>query len=230
MALNASKVESKGNGGTKQEPLAAGNYPARLVQVLDLGLQEQRPYQGQEKPPAQEIMLTYEFVDEFMKDEDGNEIEDKPRWLSETIPLHHLQADRAKSTMRYKALDPTLAYGGDFTKVLDTPCNVTIVQNAGKGQHAGKVFTNIAGISSMRPRDAQKCPDLVNPPKVFDVDDPDMEVFESLPEWVQDKIKTNLEFEGSALQDKLGGDDPVKKEKPKKEAPTEGTTGEDQPW
>lgn len=30
-----------------------------------------------------------------------------------------------------------------------------------------------------------------------------MEVFKSLPQWLQDKIKENLEFEGSALQEAL---------------------------
>lgn len=234
MALNASEVQGSGNNGSKQEPLEAGNYPARLVQVIDLGLQNQRPFQGQEKPPVNEIMLTYEFVDEFVKDEDGNDVEDKPRWLSETIPLHNISQDRAKSTMRYKALDPNMEFGGDFSKLLETPCNVTVVQNPGKGQHAGKVFTNIAGISTMRPRDAQKCPNLVNPPKVFDLDTPDMEVFGSLPDWVQDKIKSNLNFNGSELQNLLGNapEEPKeeKKKADKKEEPQDPVDGDDTPW
>ena len=57
------------------ELLEANNYPARVVQVIDLGLQAQRPYQGKDKPPAYEIMLTYELGTEFMRDED----EIKPR-------------------------------------------------------------------------------------------------------------------------------------------------------
>ena len=42
---------------------------------------------------------------------------------------------------------------------------------------------------------------MVNPPKLFDIDDPDMVVFKSLPEWLQ-KVMTedNLEFKGSALE------------------------------
>jgi hypothetical protein len=47
-------------------------------------------------------------------------------------------------------------------------------------------------------------PPLVNPPKVFDLDEPDMDVFGSIPEWIQKKIKGNLNFQGSVLQRNLG--------------------------
>lgn len=235
MALNASKI-----GGNKKEskfqmdPLEPGVYPTRLVQLIDLGLQPQRPYQGQEKPPAHEIMLTYEFVDEFLKDEDGNDVEDKPRWYSETIPLHPLIADRAKSTQRYNALDPEGKYGGDFVKCLSTPVNVTLVHN----QNGDKLYVNVANIAAMRPRDAAKCPELVNEPKYFDLDDPDVNVFGSLPEWIQDKIKKNLNFKGSKLEAALAGEvvpTNKKREEPKKAADFEPAgpdvgDGDDRPW
>lgn len=207
MGINAKKVASTGGSkGPKQEPIDAGTYPVRVAQILDMGLQPQRPYQGQEKPPAHELMITYEFLDEFCLDDDGNEDETKPRWLSETLPLRSLQADRAKSTQRYYALDPSEDFGGDFGQLVGMPAVVTIVQNAGKGKNAGNVYNNITGLSSMRPKDANKAADLVNPPKVLDLDEPDMEIFGSLPEWIQDKIKANLEFNGSALQRALGGE------------------------
>ena len=227
MGLNASKVEYKGGGDfVAQEVIAEGVYPGRLVQVLDMGLQAQRPYKGEDKDPVNEIMLTYEFVDEFMKDEDGNDIEDKPRWYSETIPLYPIQSDRANSTKRYKALDPKMEHGGDFAALTGYTCNVSIGHNPGRGKHEGKVFANIQGIGQMRPKDAEKCPELINPPKVFDLDAPDLEIFLSLPEWVQDKIKGNLEFGGSALAGLLDEDVPFDKEDSPKE---EGGT-DDEAW
>src|SRR5690606_29752920 len=129
------------------------------------------------KPPAYMISVTYELVDSFMVDEDGNELEDKPRWVSETFPIYSLQADMAKSTKRYLALDPEEVFEGDFSKLTDTPCNVTIVINK-KGD---KTYTNVANVSAMRPRDAAKCPELVNAARVFDLEQPDMDVFNSLP-------------------------------------------------
>jgi len=206
LALIAPKGAPKGNF-IPQANIEPGTYPARLVQILDLGLQAQRPYQGKDKPPAREIMLTYELVDCFMLDEKGEELEDKPRWISETLPFFGLYADKAKSTQRYKAFDPTEEHGGDFAALIESPINVTIVNNA-VGE---KVYDNVATISPMRPKDVDKCPTLKNPPKLFDLDKPSIDVFNALPEWLRDKIKANLEFKGSALDKLLGGkDEPVK--------------------
>lgn len=201
MALNAKKIGNGGGNRTPQANIEPGTYPARLVQIIDLGLQAQRPYQGKDKPPAQEIMLTYELVDTFMLDENGKELTDKPRWISETLPFYGLYADKAKSTQRYNALDPSGEFDGDFAKAIGQPINVTIVNNA-VGE---KVYDNIATISAMRPRDADKCPELVNPAKLLDLDAPDLDVFNALPEWLRDKIKSNLNFKGSPLEQLLGG-------------------------
>ena len=202
MALKPRKQE---NTGTTQPIIAAGSYPVRVAQIIDLGVQTQRPYQGKEKPPVQEIMLTYEFLDEFCLDEDGNEDESKPRWLSETMPLYSLKADKAKSTNRYLAIDPDLSFDEDFTLLAGGAANATIVHNAGKGQNVGKTYMNVQSLSAMRPKDVANAPDLKNPTKVFVLDEPDLEIFNSLPEWIQDKIKGNLEYNGSALQKALGG-------------------------
>jgi hypothetical protein len=210
MALKASK-ESKGKGNfIPQANIEPGTYPARIVQILDLGLQAQRPYQGQEKAPVNEISITYELVDEFMKDEQGNAIEDKPRWISETLPFYGLYADKAKSTQRYNALDPEGKYDGDFSQLIGTPCNVTVVNN----KSGDKIYDNVATISTMRQRDADKCPELVNPAKVFDLDAPDLEVFNALPEWLREKIKGNLKYKGSALEQLLAGGGEKPKAKP----------------
>lgn len=204
MALNINKPGGNNKQFAPQANIEAGVYPARLVQLIDLGLQAQKAFQGKDKAPAQEIMLTYELVDEFMKDEDGNDIEDKPRWISETLPFYGLFADKAKSTQRYLAFDPKQEFEGEFAKALGMAINVAVVNNA-KGD---KVYDNVGTISTMRPRDAQQCPELVNPAKVFDLDAPDMEVFNSFPQWIQDKIKGNLNYAGSVLEKSLGGDSP----------------------
>ena len=213
MSLNARKVaHSGGNKGPAQEAIDPGSYPVRLAQIIDLGLQNQRPWQGEAKPPAHEMMLTYELLDEFCLDEDGKPDEDKPRWLSETIPLRSLMAEKAKSTQRYYALDPNEDADGDFTALASAPANASITQNAGKGKNVGKVYNNIQSLSPMRPKDAAKAEPLKKEPKVFVLDDPDLEVFNSLPDWLQDKIKDNLEYNGSALQKALDGDKPAKAE------------------
>ena len=231
MGLNAKKVQGGNNSNrVEQATLEPGVYPARLVQLIDLGLQPQRPYLGKDKPPAQEIMLTYELVDAFMVDEEGNDIEDKPRWVSETLPFYGLFADKAKSTQRYNAIDPTGAFDGDFSRGIDTPINVTLVNNI-VGE---KVYTNVANIAAMRPKDADKCDPLKNPAKVFDLDAPDVEVFASFPEWIQTKIKGNLTYKGSPLEKALeGGGKPAPAEKaaPKRDrAPKVEQEDDDNPY
>lgn len=203
MALKAPKGNE--NKFTPQDNLEPGTYKARLVQLIDLGLQPQRPYQGQEKKPAYEIMLTYELVDEFMKDENGNDIEDKPRWISENFALHALTNDKAKSTKRYEAFDKEHEFEGDFTKCVGMPVMVTIVNN----KVGDKIYDNVANLAAMRAKDAAACNPLVNGAVVFDLSDPALDVFNRLPQWLQDKIKGNLEYAGSPLSKKLGGAAPA---------------------
>ncbi len=205
MGLNASAVR-----GNKKpvEALDPDVYRARLVQLFDLGLQPQQPFAGKDKPPCQEIMLTYEICDEFMKDDEGNELKNKPRWLSETLPFYGLFADKAKSTQRYLAFDPEQVFGGDFSQCIGVPVNLTVVNNV-KGD---VIYNNVGNVTMMPAKKALTCPDLVNPSKVFDLDKPDMEVFNSMPDWLKAKIKGNLNFQGSPLQKALGG----KAEAPKK--------------
>lgn len=212
MGLNAKDAPGATRPSFQSEPLEPGTYPARLVQIIDYGLQPQS-YNGEEKAPCQEVGFVFELVDEFLKDEDGQDMKDKPRWLTWAMTLKNIEQEKAKSTILYKALDPELKYGGDFTKLLAFPCNVTVVQNPGKGKNSGKVFNKITGVSTMRAKDAEKCPPLVNEPQYFDLDTPDLELFNSLAPFIKEKIKANLNYEGSKLKSMLdSGGQPAKDE------------------
>ena len=197
MAINASTAPM--GGGTPQPLLEVGNYPARVVQVIDLGLQPQS-YQGQAKDPKREINVTYELSYEFMADDDGNPQHDKPRWIGEYFTLNNLKSDKAKSTKRLMGIDPNLTSKGDFSRLLGMPCTLTIVHNQGKN---GNTYANVGNVTP--PMRGMNIPELVNESRFFDLEDPDMETFERLPQWIQDKIMTNLEYNGSILQSKIEG-------------------------
>jgi hypothetical protein len=222
MALNAKKVAKA--GGFRQPPIAQGSYPARVVQLIDLGVQPQKPYKGKEKPPAHFISLTYELLDEFCVDEEGKELEDKPRWISEDMPFYNLEADKARSTMRYMAIDPNQDFEGEFTMLVGQPCIVTITHNPNPTDPE-RPYCNVGNVSSMREKQAKSCAELVNKPVCFTLDDPDMEAFNNFQQWVQDKISSNLEFKGSPLE-KLIGTPAPKEESPKASEP-EPSTGDD---
>ncbi len=220
-----------------QEELPIDNYPCRVAQVIDLGLHHKDVWDGVQnkfvkdmsKAPVNMLMLTYEFTTEFVKDEAGNELEDKPRWLSEEFPVYPLDSELATSTKRYAAFDPGAAkFGGDWGKIAGEPCSVSITHKKSGKAKVGNVA---------KPMKGMVVPALKNPIKLFDLADPDLDVFNSLPEWLQDKIKSNLEFEGSPLQAILaGGVQKVKQDKPKQEekpveVPVEDTEdNDDAPW
>lgn len=233
MSLNAKKIAG-GSKFTRPDPVEAGTYPARLVQIISLGLQAQRAYKGEEKPPKIDLYLTYELADEFLLDEDGNEMEDKPRWISEIIPMNNLDSDLAKSTKRYYALDPTSEHDGDFSALGGTPCMLTLSVDVSK-KDPDTAYNNIVSVQAMRSKDASKLPELKNQVKIFDFDEPDMEVFFSLPEWLQKKIMSSLEYEGSDLQGLVDAGDPnegkaEKKTKAKKMQEDEEEDGDDGEW
>ena len=197
MGLKAPVTENK--SFKAQEPLEPGTYSARVVQIIDMGLQPQREWMGKAKPPAQVINITYELSDEFMKDEDGNDIEDKPRWISEMITLRSLSSDKATSTLRYKVFDPDNVFGGDFSLCIGVPVMITIANN----QKDGRIYNNISAVGQMRERDVKRCPPLVNKGVFFDLDDPDVNVFNSFPQFIKDRITKNLNYNGSVLQKRL---------------------------
>lgn len=210
MALNARKV--KNNSGPKAPAIDEGAYPARLVQVIDLGLQKQE-FGGEVKTPKNDIWVTYELVDEFMPGEDGEPDTEKPRWLSERFPLNNLDSDLAKSTKRYYALDPNEEENGNWASLIGRPVLVTVTKKTKDGDSRNY----IGGTSAPRAKDAAKYAPLVNEPKVFSMDDPDVEVFNSLPDFLKDMIKEGLEFEGSKLDRLLKGEKVSKKENKKGE-------------
>jgi len=138
MSLNANNVKpTKSDKFKPAPPLDAGTYPARLVQVLLTGIQPGGSYKGEVKPDKLELRVTYEILDEFLKDEEGNDILDKPRWISEAFPFFSLKADLATSTKRYFAIDPDNKTGGDWATLVGSPCVVTIIQNPSK---KGSIF------------------------------------------------------------------------------------------
>jgi hypothetical protein len=205
MSLIANDTPKTGSKYPTMEALEPGSYPVRLVQVIDLGVQAQRPYQGKTKPDTREIHTTYEILDEYMNDEHGAIDYTKPRWIGEKFGFFPLRVELSKGTKRYLTIDPKAAHKGDWSKLLGKPCMVTVAQNEGKGRHLGRTFNNIAGTSAMRPSEVEAAREAVSSLLYFNTEHPDMTVWESLPNWLQEKIKEGVNFNGSILHGMLGG-------------------------
>lgn len=218
MTLNTKKIKPAGGGNNSDmvEPtLAVGGYPARVIRVYDLGLQPRPAFRGQEKSPANHIRITYELLDAFMLDKDGNELENKPIWIDEKMPLFSLEVENAKSTKRYYAIDPDENLGGDFSQLIDQPCIVNVVNNPDR-KDPKKIYNNVGSVSAMREREKANAPQLVNDAFVVSLDSDDVDAFNSIPKWIQDEMKESLNWEETEMYKALQGEAP-KKPEPKEE-------------
>jgi hypothetical protein len=216
-------VAEKNQGNKKRAPqaeLEIGTYPCRIVQVVDLGVCFRERFDtsankyvvDEDKSPQRKIMVTYEFVTEFIKDEDGKDDESKPRWLSEKFFLYPLDVDLAVSTKRSGAIDPTGSFSGDWSKYVGLPCMVTIGHKPNGKAKIIQVSPPVKGL---------KFEELKNGSKVFLLDESpeeNMEIFLSLPEWVQEEVRKCIDFDSTRFGIFLnsGGE-------------TEATTEEEQP-
>ena len=130
----------------------------------------------------------------------------------------------ATSTKRYLAFDRPKKYGGDWTELLGHPCTLTVAHTKKGRAKVGSVTPPMKGLQVPEPK---------NQPKFFDTTAPDVEIFSSLPQWIQDKIKSNLDYEGSELQAVLEGKPKAEKkvvEKPVEPEVVEQEDDEDEPW
>ena len=169
-----------------------GTYPARVVQIIDLGMQVQTDWKTQEvktyddgntviKP---EVYINFEFPTERITIKE----EDKPRWLGKQYILS--AHEKAALTAMMKAVAPGSTNVAD---ALTKPCSVTV----GSTSNGNPKVTNVAPLMK-----GMAVPELENPATVFDFDNPDMDVWrsKSFPQWLKDKCMEATNYQGSKLQ------------------------------
>jgi hypothetical protein len=175
--------------------LPDGPVHARIVSVVDFGLQPQTDWQtGEAKPSKKTVMITFETPSERIEyeDKEGNKV-NRPRWISKEYILS-LQ-EKAALTALVKAVKPDIAA---LDELLNQPCLVTV----------GSTKTGNAKVSAVAPpMKGFEVGELENDSFHFDFDDPDMELFNSLPEWMQNKIKDAENYNGFANSEQTEQDE-----------------------
>lgn len=171
----------------------AGMHLARCYRIVDQGTQKSE-FQGKVKY-LEKVMLQFEVHGE---DEEGKPLQTadgRPLSISKSFTL--TLAD--KSTLRK---DLQMWRGRDFTaqelrgfelkNVLGAWAMLTVTHT----ESNGKVYTNIAAINPV-PINVKKSglPEGVNDLKIFDITDPDMELFDSFSENLKNKIKSSPEWQ-----------------------------------
>lgn len=184
MSMNLNDYKS-GDGEKKDYGrLEDGSYPARIVQLINIGRQyatdfktgEIKTYDDGNPVIQTKMFVTWEFPTETI-DYNGEEM---PRWYSKefTVSAH----EKAALPQLLKVAGVT---NGDITQMINAPMLVTIGSTStGKAKVTG--YTQL-------PK-GMEVPELVNEAKVFDPYNPDMDVYNSLPNFIQNKITEAVDY------------------------------------
>lgn len=176
--------------GTTRIPIPAGNYVARCYQMLHIGTVKES-FQGEEKM-LNKIRIGWELPNELrvFKEEKG----EQPCVISKEFTLSlNEKANLRKLLASWRGKDFTEeeAKCFDVTKLLGATCMLNIIHKPKKSDPS-VVYEEIGSVSPM-PKGI-KCPPQINKNMVLQYDDFDYGLYDSLPEFIKDKVKTSEEY------------------------------------
>ena len=198
-------------------PVDGGTYMAVCIGVIDLGEQYRQFEKQKQGRYVNECMFLFEIPSERVQ-VDG---EDKPRWLSTkrlTVSLHERSALYQMLTswrgrpLSDAELDPT-GDGFDLSQMLGTGAmlSVSVVERDDGSRH-----NKIEAVTGF-PKGIE-VPKVESEPLFFDADEPDMDMLEKMPEWIQDIIRKSTQFAENPPDEKIPnentGADPAGEECP----------------
>ncbi len=173
----------------------AGMHLARCYRIIDQGTQKSE-YMGKEKY-LPKVMIQFEIHSE---DDKGTPLltqDGRPLSIAKSFTLTLAE----KSTLRK---DLQMWRGRDFTAEelrgfeLKNVLGAWAMLNVTHTESNGKTYTNIAGVNPV-PANMKKAglPNGVNELKIFDIENPDMELFDSFSENLKKKIESSPEWQES---------------------------------
>ena len=182
------------NGGGDFKRVPSGVYIGRCFSLIDMGTQLVNSQYGEKL--QHKIRISWEL---FGEDENGNPLtvmidgKEMPMTISKnyTVSLHEKAALR-KDLAAWRGRDFTEeeARGFDVSKLLDAYCMVNCTQS----ETNGKTYTNVAGLTPLPGALKHSKPAPVHANVIFNLDAPDMSIFETFHEKLQDAIKSSPEW------------------------------------
>ncbi len=186
---------AKDSGGSNFKPVPPGAYVARCFQVIDLGTQTSTGQFGEKS--QHKLRICWEIHGE---DDDGQPLavtidgKTMPMTVAKdyAVTLHE-KASLRKDLAAWRGRDftPEEARAFDVSKLLGAYVLINVTNSVSNN---GKTYANVAGLSPLPKALAATKPAGVHALQQFDLDNPDWELFESLPQWLQDRIKTAPEY------------------------------------
>jgi hypothetical protein len=199
-------VASAGGGDFRQVP--PGAYIGRCYALIDLGTQVNEKF----ATSSHKIILRWEL---FGDDDEGQPLtvvrdgKTLPMTVSKeyTVSLNdkaNLRKDLAAWRGKDFSTDEAKAF--DVSKLLGAYCMVNVTTSEGSN---GKTYSNVAGLTPLPGALKASKPAGVHELVRFDLDQPDMEVFGSFHEKLQERIRSAPEWSKSKTQQPAmaGGDD-----------------------
>ena len=133
-----------GGGDYEARVIPAGATVGRLIEYIELGVQPQRPYLGQEKKPAEEVRLTFELLNPKTNIYEID-IEGAKKKVADRISLTLTKSLNEKS--KYTKLFRTLARGRSeithLAQCLGEAFIITVVHNEVEKDGKKTVYFNI---------------------------------------------------------------------------------------
>lgn len=168
------------SGSKPKEQPANGNHFARIVSIAKLGQQPGFVWQGEMTEPTYKIEITYELVNENMKD-------GRPFWVSEEVT----DTDNEKGKLYQRALAANASLDN-----LDSLINRSVMVSLKSNEKGYAKILNVAGV----PNGIVVSP-LRNDTSIFDIysDPADLDSFQSFSEFKRNKITSSLDFPKTAL-------------------------------
>lgn len=173
-----------------KELIPAGNYFARCYQMLQIG-HVKEVIMGEVKI-LNKVRIGWELPTE--KKVFSPERGEQPFVISEEFTLSmHEKSNLRKVLASWRGKDFSIdeAASFDITKLLGVPCMLNIIHKPGK-QDPSKVFQKIGSVSPLPKGTAM--PPQINPTSVLQYDNFDYVLYDSLPDFIKDKIKTSEEY------------------------------------
>lgn len=177
------------NSGTARELIPAGTYAARCYQMIEIGTVKESIL-GVEKMLTK-VRIGWELPTErrVFKEENG----EQPFVISKEFTLSMNEKSNLRKSLeswRGKGFSEDEAKAFDITKLLGAACMINIIHKPSKD--GTRTYEEIAGVMPM-PKGMQ-CPAQENKTFVLSYDRFDTTLFESLPDFIKDKMRGSVEF------------------------------------
>lgn len=183
-------------------PLPAGTYMGVCIGIVDIGKQYVKAKNQKQGNYVPQCMFIFEIPSERVV-VNG---EDKPRWVS----TRRLRVSADERSNLYKMLitwrgknftDEELDSAGqgfDLEERAGAPAMLSLSVYEGNDGRLHNGIEAVTGFPKGLPAPQPESEILV-----FDADEPDMEVFGKMPEWVQDIIRKSTQFADNAPEEKV---------------------------